>query len=98
MVPGTELRVPSSGDLEGLGPAWRLEEMIPEYFSPNILSLISRFRHRNRGITCAIKSIGVAHSQKAPLTQDPIPLVLLAWVPLKPELILNPGEDWFLRV
>ncbi|KAF2584472.1 hypothetical protein F2Q70_00036154 [Brassica cretica] len=27
----------------------------------------------------------------APLGQDPVPLVLLAWVPLKPKLILNPG-------
>ncbi|KAF3585424.1 hypothetical protein F2Q69_00030742 [Brassica cretica] len=31
-------------------------------------------------------------------TEDLLPLVLLAWVPLKPELILNPGEDRFLRV
>ncbi|KAF2544742.1 hypothetical protein F2Q70_00022638 [Brassica cretica] len=29
----------------------------------------------------------------APLRQDLVPLVLLAWVQLKPELILNPGED-----
>ncbi|KAF2555020.1 hypothetical protein F2Q68_00017405 [Brassica cretica] len=29
-------------------------------------------------------------SPTAPLRQDPVPLVLLAWVPLKPELILNP--------
>ncbi|WZZ50797.1 hypothetical protein YC2023_050904 [Brassica napus] len=42
-------------------------------------------------------STGVAHSQQALLRQDPIPLVLLAWVPLKPELIMNPGEDRFLR-
>ncbi|WZZ58768.1 hypothetical protein YC2023_058875 [Brassica napus] len=34
----------------------------------------------------------VAHSQQAPLRQDPIPLVLLAWVPLKRELILNPAN------
>ncbi|KAG5397542.1 hypothetical protein IGI04_019356 [Brassica rapa subsp. trilocularis] len=46
------------------------------------LPLISRFCHRSRGITCALKSTGVAHSQQAPLRQDP--------VPLKPELILNP--------
>ena len=72
--------------------------MIPEYFFPNNLPLISRFRHQIRRITCALKSTGVAHSQQAPLRQDPVPLVLLARVPLKPELILNPGEDWFLRV
>ncbi|KAH0866906.1 hypothetical protein HID58_073928, partial [Brassica napus] len=29
---------------------------------------------------------------RAPLRQDPVPLVLLAWVPLKLELILNPDE------
>ncbi|WZZ51373.1 hypothetical protein YC2023_051480 [Brassica napus] len=33
----------------------------------------------------------------APLRQNPVPLNLLSWVPLKPELILNPGEDRFLR-
>ncbi|KAF3593572.1 hypothetical protein DY000_02022837 [Brassica cretica] len=72
------------------GPAWRLEEMIPGYFFPNSLPLIYRFCHRSRGITCALKSIRVAHSQQAPLRQDPVPLILLSWVPLEPELILNP--------
>ncbi|KAF3555766.1 hypothetical protein F2Q69_00013649 [Brassica cretica] len=62
-------------------------------FFPNSLPLISRFRHRSRGITCALKSTGVAHSQQAPPRQDPVPLVLLSWVPLKPELIVNPAED-----
>ncbi|KAH0866860.1 hypothetical protein HID58_073882, partial [Brassica napus] len=83
-VPGTELEGPGAflyRGPEGLGPAWRLEEMIP-----------------GRGITCALKSTGVAHSQQAPLRQDPVPSVLLAWVPLKPEFVLNPGEDRFLRV
>ncbi|KAF3594869.1 hypothetical protein DY000_02020565 [Brassica cretica] len=28
----------------------------------------------------------------APLRQDPVPSVLLAWVPLKPEFVLNPDE------
>ncbi|KAF3606757.1 hypothetical protein DY000_02050133 [Brassica cretica] len=59
-------------------------------FFPNSLPLISRFRHRSRGITCALKSTGVAHYQQAPLRQDPVPLVLLASVQIKPELILNP--------
>ncbi|KAG5384244.1 hypothetical protein IGI04_035714 [Brassica rapa subsp. trilocularis] len=62
-------------------------------FFPNCLPIISRFRHRSQGITCALKSTGIAHSQQAPLRQNPIPLVLLDWVPLKPELILNPCED-----
>ncbi|KAF2596166.1 hypothetical protein F2Q68_00010723 [Brassica cretica] len=85
-VPGTELRVPSSGDLERsligdprfwvLRPAWRLEEIIPG----------------------ALKPTGVAHSQQAPLRQDPVPLISISWVALKPELILNPSEDRFLRV
>ncbi|KAF3554569.1 hypothetical protein F2Q69_00013617 [Brassica cretica] len=30
----------------------------------------------------------------APLRQDPVPLILLSWVPLKPELILNPGQSF----
>ncbi|KAF2598699.1 hypothetical protein F2Q68_00009790 [Brassica cretica] len=59
-------------------------------FFPNRLPLISRFRHRSRGITCALKSAEVAYSQQASLRQDPVPLILLSWVPLKPELILNP--------
>ncbi|KAF3538291.1 hypothetical protein F2Q69_00022439 [Brassica cretica] len=29
----------------------------------------------------------------ASLRQDPIPLILLSWVPLKPELILNPDDE-----
>ncbi|KAF2604798.1 hypothetical protein F2Q70_00025800 [Brassica cretica] len=66
-------------------------------FFPNSLPLISRFRHRSRGIICALKSTGVAHSQQAPLRQDPVPLVLLAWVPLKLELILNPGWSSEIR-
>ncbi|KAH0853976.1 hypothetical protein HID58_092714, partial [Brassica napus] len=62
-----------------------------EVFFFNSLPLISRFRHRSRGITCALKSTGVAHSHQAPLRQDPVPLIFLSWVLLKPELILNPG-------
>ena len=65
----------------------------PQQFAP-----YSRFCHRSRGITCALKSTGVAHSQQAVLRQDSVPLILLSWVPLEPELILNPGEDRFLRV
>ncbi|KAF2557728.1 hypothetical protein F2Q68_00015894 [Brassica cretica] len=36
-------------------------------FFPNSLPLIARFLHRTRGITCALKSTEVAHSQQAPL-------------------------------
>ncbi|KAF2557201.1 hypothetical protein F2Q68_00016714 [Brassica cretica] len=50
-------------------------------------------RDRTQGITCALKSTGVAHSQQAPLRQDPVPLILLSWVPLKPELILNLDDE-----
>ncbi|KAF3547649.1 hypothetical protein DY000_02009285 [Brassica cretica] len=38
-------------------------------FFPNSLPLIARFR----GITSALKSTGVAHSQQAPLRQDSVP-------------------------
>ncbi|KAG5388807.1 hypothetical protein IGI04_030348 [Brassica rapa subsp. trilocularis] len=54
-------------------------------FFPNSLPLISRLCHRSQGITCTLKSTGVAHSQQAP-------------VPLKSELILNLGKDRSLRV
>uniref|UniRef100_M4EH06 Uncharacterized protein n=1 Tax=Brassica campestris TaxID=3711 RepID=M4EH06_BRACM len=90
-VPGTEFEVPSSGDLEARGNDTGV-------FFPNSLPLISRFCHRSRGITCALKSTGVDHSQQAPLRQDPVPLVFLAWVPLKPKLILNPGNTFFLPI
>ncbi|KAF3584670.1 hypothetical protein F2Q69_00030218 [Brassica cretica] len=69
-----------------------------EVFFPNSFPLIARFRHRTRGITCAHKSTGVAHSQQAPLRQDSVPSVSLSRVPLKPKLILNPGKDWFLLI
>ncbi|WZZ88665.1 hypothetical protein YC2023_117244 [Brassica napus] len=42
---------------------------------PNSLPLITRFRHRTRGITCALKSTGVAHSQQASLRQDIAPVM-----------------------
>ncbi|KAF3594121.1 hypothetical protein DY000_02021216 [Brassica cretica] len=31
-------------------------------------------------------------------TGDSAPSVSLSWVPLKPDLILNPGKDWFLLI
>ncbi|KAF2595811.1 hypothetical protein F2Q68_00010716 [Brassica cretica] len=103
-VPGTELGVLFSGDLErsfigtrGSGSCLEAGGNDTGIFFPNSLPLISRFCHRSRGITCALKSTGVAYSQQAPLRQDPVPLVLLAWVPLKPELILNPGKAGVLR-
>ncbi|KAF2554994.1 hypothetical protein F2Q68_00016359 [Brassica cretica] len=34
---------------------------------PQQFPLIARFRHRTRGITCALKSTGVSHSQQASL-------------------------------
>ncbi|KAH0847097.1 hypothetical protein HID58_091814 [Brassica napus] len=33
----------------------------------------------------------------APLRQDPVPLVLLAWIPFKSELILNPAGEVLAR-
>ncbi|KAL0707411.1 hypothetical protein Bca4012_073837 [Brassica carinata] len=41
---------------------------------------------------------GEQSNMQAPLGQDPVPLVLIAWVPLKLELILNLGEDRLFRV
>ncbi|KAF3549605.1 hypothetical protein DY000_02007544 [Brassica cretica] len=38
------------------------------------LPLIARFRHRTWGITCALKSTGVAHSQQASLRQNIAPM------------------------
>ncbi|KAF3498441.1 hypothetical protein DY000_02052840 [Brassica cretica] len=38
------------------------------------LPLIARFCHRTWGITCALKSTGVAHSQQASLRQDIAPM------------------------
>ncbi|KAF3568966.1 hypothetical protein DY000_02014360 [Brassica cretica] len=38
------------------------------------LPLIARFRHPTRGITCALKSTVVAHSQQASLRQDIAPM------------------------
>ncbi|KAH0868019.1 hypothetical protein HID58_075041 [Brassica napus] len=64
-------------------------------FFSNSLSLIARFRHRTQSITNALKSTGVAHSQQAPLRQDSALSVSLSLVPLKPELILSQGKDWF---
>ncbi|KAF3541168.1 hypothetical protein F2Q69_00022440 [Brassica cretica] len=81
--------VPLSGT-RGSGSCLEAEGNDTGIFSPNSLPLISQFRHRSRGITCALKSTGVAFSQQAPLRQDAVPLILISWVPLKPELILNP--------
>ncbi|KAF3572522.1 hypothetical protein F2Q69_00059553 [Brassica cretica] len=55
------------------------------------LPLIARFRHRTRGITCALKSTGVAHSQQAFPRQDIAPVILLSQIPLRPEPHSEPG-------
>ncbi|KAG2266351.1 hypothetical protein Bca52824_073430 [Brassica carinata] len=44
------------------------------------LPLISRFRPQTRGITCALKSTGVAHSQYAYSGQDIAPVIILSQV------------------
>ncbi|KAF3485528.1 hypothetical protein F2Q69_00052340 [Brassica cretica] len=43
------------------------------------------------GITCALKSTGVAHSQQASLRQDIDPVIQRSWVPLRPEPHSEPG-------
>ncbi|KAF3603692.1 hypothetical protein F2Q69_00036235 [Brassica cretica] len=55
------------------------------------LPLIARFRYQTRGITCALKSTGVAHSQQAYLRQDIDPVILRSRVPLRPEPYSEPG-------
>ncbi|KAH0854413.1 LOW QUALITY PROTEIN: hypothetical protein HID58_073726, partial [Brassica napus] len=55
------------------------------------LPLIARFRHRTRGITCALKSTRVAHSQQASLRQDIAPVILRSRVPLRPLPHSEPG-------
>ncbi|KAH0903319.1 LOW QUALITY PROTEIN: hypothetical protein HID58_042822 [Brassica napus] len=55
------------------------------------LPLIARFCHRTWGITCALKSTGVAHSQQASLRQDTAPVILRSRVPLRPEPYSEPG-------
>ncbi|KAF3542378.1 hypothetical protein DY000_02008276 [Brassica cretica] len=54
------------------------------------LPLIARFHHR-RGITCALKSTGVAHSPQASLRQDIAPVILQSRVSLRPEPHSEPG-------
>ncbi|KAF3605713.1 hypothetical protein DY000_02047813 [Brassica cretica] len=90
LVPGFLLAgtwsVPVSGT-RGSGSCLKVGGNDTGVFFPNCLPLIAQFRHRTRGVTCALKSTGVAHSQQAPLRQDSAPSVLLSWVPLKPELV-----------
>ncbi|KAF2571576.1 hypothetical protein F2Q70_00002695 [Brassica cretica] len=77
LVPGTGPGVLSSGDPgrllvgpRGRCPAWILDECYTRVFFPNSLPLITRFCHRTRGITCALKSTGVAHPQQDFPRQD----------------------------
>ncbi|KAF2616812.1 hypothetical protein F2Q68_00039240 [Brassica cretica] len=54
------------------------------------LPLIARFRHRTRGITCALKSTRVAHSHQASLRQDITPGLVL----FGPLILVEDGEHW----
>ncbi|KAF3564636.1 hypothetical protein DY000_02016330 [Brassica cretica] len=76
---------PKAGVLPGV---WR--NSIPEFF-PNSLPVIALFRHRTRGVTCALKSTGVAHSQQASLRQDIAPVIPLSRFPLRLEPYSKPG-------
>ena len=86
LVPGFLLAgtwsIPVSGT-RGSGSCLEAGGNDTEVFFPNSLPLIARFRHRTRGITCALKSTGVAHSQQAPLRQD------------SASSVLNPCKDRF---
>ncbi|KAF2589817.1 hypothetical protein F2Q70_00039086 [Brassica cretica] len=98
LVPGYLLAgtwsVPISGS-RGSGSCLEAGGNDTGVFFPNSLPLIVRFRHRTRGITSALKSTGIAHSQQAPLRKDSASSVSLSWIQLKPELVLNPGKDHF---
>ena len=61
------------------------------------MPLISRFRPRTRGITCALKSTGVAHSQQASPGQDIAPVILLSQVLLRSGPRSNLEENKFAR-
>ncbi|WZZ34607.1 hypothetical protein YC2023_018008 [Brassica napus] len=72
-VQGPSLRFPLAGTRGTHLPGIRGSESCLEaggnntgIFFPNSLPLISRLCHRSRGITCALESTGVAHSQQAP--------------------------------
>ncbi|KAH0910768.1 hypothetical protein HID58_034089 [Brassica napus] len=92
---GIEPRVPSDGDPGNpftRDPGIRGSESCLEaggnntgIFFPNSLPFISRLCHRSRGITCALKSTGVAHAQQAPFRQDPIPMIF--------NFFYLPGDD-----
>ncbi|KAF3506023.1 hypothetical protein F2Q69_00006783 [Brassica cretica] len=70
---------PRSGGIQYLS-------IFPQQYAP-----YSRFRHRTRGITCALKSTGVAHSQQASLRQDIAQVILRSRVQLRPEPHSEPG-------
>ncbi|KAF2559237.1 hypothetical protein F2Q68_00016376 [Brassica cretica] len=72
VVPGTGPRILRSRDLGYL----RSGDLS---IFPNSLPLTSRFCHRTRGITCALKSTGVAHSQQAFPRQDITPAGATLW-------------------
>ncbi|KAF3538181.1 hypothetical protein F2Q69_00022572 [Brassica cretica] len=86
-----ETRASPSGDPEAGVLPGVCRNSIPEYFFPNSLPFIARFRHRTRGITCALKSTGVAHSQQVFPRQDIALVILLSRVPPRPEPDSEPG-------
>ena len=59
------------------------------------MPLISRFCPGTRGITCALKSTGVAHSQQTSPGQDIALVILLSQVPLRFEPRSNLEEKKF---
>ncbi|KAF3511890.1 hypothetical protein F2Q69_00006975 [Brassica cretica] len=64
--------------------------IFPQQFSPYCSILPS-----NSGITCALKSTGVVHSQQASLGQDIAPVILRSRVHSPQKHTLNPEEDQF---
>ncbi|KAF2576283.1 hypothetical protein F2Q70_00003550 [Brassica cretica] len=81
-------------DLEAgvLPGVWR--NSIPEYFSPTVCPLFLDFVIE-LGVTCALKSTGVAYFQQASPGRDIALVILLSRVPLRPKPYFEPGEDRF---
>ncbi|KAF2602029.1 hypothetical protein F2Q70_00025871 [Brassica cretica] len=91
------LRVLFPGDLSELATLELLDQSLGDrqildhavvfcLFSPYCSILSS-----NSGITCALKSTGVAHSQQASLRQDIAPVILRSRVSVRPEPYSEPG-------
>ncbi|KAF2582692.1 hypothetical protein F2Q68_00004751 [Brassica cretica] len=104
--PGGSSRLGGHFEPEGidawLGPGASLNRnleagVLPEAWKtfPNQLTHYFSISSSNSGITCALKSTGVAHSQQASPGQDIAPVILLSQVLLRSGPCLNLEENKF---